>query len=77
MLFRSHVWDRDLDPASNLIDSFISRVRRKIDRGYDQKLLHTVRGMGYAVTDEAITEETPDCSTSETADCSTAEAADE
>lgn len=46
-----HVWDRDLDPGSNLLDSFLSRVRRKIDRNRTPKLLHTVKGRGYMLAE--------------------------
>jgi two-component system OmpR family response regulator len=42
-----HVWDFHFDPQTNVIDVQISRLRSKIDRGYEQPLLHTVRGAGY------------------------------
>ena len=41
------VWDYHFDPGTNVIDVHISRLRRKLDDGSDQPLLHTVRGMGY------------------------------
>jgi len=41
------VWDYHFDPQTNVIDVHISRLRSKIDRGFDQPLLHTVRGAGY------------------------------
>ena len=41
------VWDYHFDPQTNVIDVHISRLRTKIDRGFDKPLLHTVRGMGY------------------------------
>jgi two-component system OmpR family response regulator len=41
------VWDYHFDPGTNVIDVHISRLRRKIDDGFDQPLLHTVRGAGY------------------------------
>ena len=41
------VWDYDFDPGSNLVDVYVMRLREKMDTGFDQKLLHTVRGMGY------------------------------
>ncbi len=43
------VWDYHFDPQTNVIDVHISRLRAKIDRGFDTPLLHTVRGAGYAV----------------------------
>jgi two-component system copper resistance phosphate regulon response regulator CusR len=42
-----HVWDDNFDPASNIIDVYINRLRAKIDRDFDPKLLHTLRGQGY------------------------------
>jgi two-component system OmpR family response regulator len=41
------VWDYHFDPQTNVIDVHISRLRSKIDRGFDKPLLHTVRGAGY------------------------------
>ena len=43
------VWDHHFDPQTNVIDVHISRLRQKIDRGFDQPLLHTVRGIGYVL----------------------------
>lgn len=42
-----HLYDHDFDLDSNVIDVFINRIRNKIDRGFDKKLIHTVRGAGY------------------------------
>jgi len=42
-----NVWDYHFDPQTNVIDVHISRLRSKIDRDFDQSLLHTVRGSGY------------------------------
>ena len=44
-----HVWDYHFDPQTNVIDVHISRLRQKIDKSFDQPLLHTVRGAGYCV----------------------------
>jgi two-component system OmpR family response regulator len=41
------VWDYHFDPATNVIDVHVSRLRRKLDDGTDRPLLHTVRGCGY------------------------------
>jgi two-component system OmpR family response regulator len=41
------VWDYHFDPQTNVIDVHMSRLRSKIDRGFDRPLLHTVRGVGY------------------------------
>jgi two-component system, OmpR family, response regulator len=44
-----HVWDYHFDPQTNVIDVHMSRLRAKIDKGYDVPLLHTVRGTGYVI----------------------------
>ena len=44
-----HVWDYHFDPQTNVIDVHISRLRSKIDKGFDKPLLHTVRGAGYMI----------------------------
>ena len=44
-----HVWDYHFDPQTNVIDVHISRLRQKIDRGFDQEMLQTVRGAGYTL----------------------------
>jgi len=41
------VWDYNFDPQTNVIDVHMSRLRQKIDKGFDTSLLHTVRGAGY------------------------------
>ncbi|MDB5591371.1 response regulator transcription factor [Enterovirga sp.] len=48
-----HVWDYHFDPQTNVIDVHVSRLRAKIDRGFDRPLIHTVRGAGYMVRDGA------------------------
>jgi len=45
------VWDYHFDPQTNVIDVHISRLRGKIDKGFDRALLHTVRGAGYVMRD--------------------------
>ena len=45
----SHVWDYSFDPQTNIVDVLVSRLREKIDRPYEKKLLHTVRGVGYVL----------------------------
>jgi two-component system OmpR family response regulator len=42
-----NVWDYHFDPQTNVIDSHISKLRRKIDSGFSAPLLHTIRGAGY------------------------------
>jgi two-component system OmpR family response regulator len=48
-----NVWDYHFDPGTNVIDVHVSRLRSKLDKGYDRPLLHTVRGAGYMVRDTA------------------------
>jgi two-component system, OmpR family, response regulator len=43
------VWDLHFDPQTNIIDVHISRLRAKIEKGFDVPLLHTVRGRGYVI----------------------------
>ncbi len=43
------VWDYHFDPQTNVIDVHVSRLRRKIDKNFDQPLIHTVRGAGYVL----------------------------
>ena len=45
----SHVWDYSFDPQTNIVDVLMSRLREKIDRPFERKLLHTVRGVGYVI----------------------------
>jgi len=45
----SHVWDYQFDPQTNIVDVLVSRLREKIDRPFEKKLLHTVRGVGYVL----------------------------
>jgi two-component system, OmpR family, response regulator len=44
-----HVWDYAFDPKTNVIDVLVSRLRSKIDRDFDRKLIHTMRGFGYVL----------------------------
>ena len=44
-----HVWDIHFDPRTNVVETNISRLRGKIDKGYEVELIHTVRGTGYCV----------------------------
>jgi two-component system, OmpR family, response regulator len=47
-----NVWDYHFDPQTNVIDVHISRLRAKIDRGFDRPLLQTVRGAGYCLRED-------------------------
>ena len=48
-----NVWDYHFDPQTNVIDVHVSRLRSKIDKGFESPLLHTVRGAGYMLRDGA------------------------
>ncbi len=45
----SHVWEYNFDPQTNIVDVLVSRLREKVDRPFENKLLHTVRGVGYVL----------------------------
>lgn len=44
-----HVWGYGFDPLTNIVDVLISRLRNKVDHDFDQKMIHTFRGVGYAL----------------------------
>jgi DNA-binding response OmpR family regulator len=44
-----HVWQYDRDFASNVVDIYIHYLRNKIDKGFKEQLIHTVRGVGYTL----------------------------
>lgn len=43
------VWDFHFDPKTNIVETHVSRLRAKVDRGFDSDLIHTVRGSGYSI----------------------------
>lgn len=45
----NHVWNFDYSGGTNIVDVYIRYLRKKLDDGYDRKLIHTVRGMGYVL----------------------------
>ena len=49
-----HVWDYNFDSLSNVVDVFMGTLRKKIDRGYKVKLIHTLHGVGYMISDKKI-----------------------
>jgi two-component system OmpR family response regulator len=49
IMIMEHVWDYNFDPQTNVVEARISRLRDKIDRDFDKKLIHTVRGVGYVL----------------------------
>ncbi|MFA6247352.1 MAG: response regulator transcription factor [Mucilaginibacter sp.] len=51
-----NVWDIDFNMGTNVVDVYVNYLRKKIDNGYDIKLIHTVFGMGYIFKEEALDE---------------------
>ncbi|HEV8524849.1 MAG TPA: response regulator transcription factor [Terriglobales bacterium] len=47
-----HVWDIHFDSVTNVVDVYVNYLRNKIDKGFSPQLIHTVRGVGYILTDE-------------------------
>lgn len=47
-----HVWEYGFDPQTNVVDVLVSRLRAKLDRDHDEKLIHTLRGAGYVLRRE-------------------------
>jgi two-component system OmpR family response regulator len=50
-MIMEHVWDYSFDPQTNVVDVLVCRLRNRIDRGFDLKLIHTIRGVGYVLKD--------------------------
>ncbi len=48
-MIAEHVWDYDFDPMTNVIDVYVNYLRKKIETGDGQKLIHTIRGVGYVL----------------------------
>jgi DNA-binding response OmpR family regulator len=48
-----HVWDQSFDGATNIVDVYVRHLRNKIDEPFERKLIRTVRGVGYAIGEEA------------------------
>jgi two-component system OmpR family response regulator len=48
-MIMEHVWNYNFDPQTNVVEARICRLRDKVDRDYDKKLIHTVRGVGYVL----------------------------
>jgi two-component system copper resistance phosphate regulon response regulator CusR len=49
-----HVWNLSFDSTTNVVDVYINYLRRKVDDGYPNRLIHTVRGVGYQLNTEGI-----------------------
>ena len=48
-MIMEHVWEYNFDPCTNVVEARICRLREKIDRTFDKKLIHTIRGVGYVI----------------------------
>jgi heavy metal response regulator len=48
-MISEHVWDQSFDSYTNVIDVYVNYLRKKIDQGFEPKLIHTVRGVGYVL----------------------------
>ena len=52
VLITEHVWDYHFDPSTNVVDVYVNYLRKKIDQGFEKKLIHTIRGSGYVMKEE-------------------------
>jgi len=52
-MIMEHVWNYNFDPQTNVVEARICRLRDKIDKNYENKLIHTLRGVGYVLKEEA------------------------
>ncbi len=48
-MLMEHVWDMNQDPLTNVVDVHVNRLRKKVDHGFDEPLIHTIRGVGYVL----------------------------
>ena len=48
-MIMEHLWNYDFDPQTNVVDVLVCRLRDKIDRGFNKKIIHTIRGVGYVL----------------------------
>ena len=48
-MIMEHVWNYNFDPQTNVVEARICRLRDKIDKGFEKKLIHTIRGVGYVL----------------------------
>ncbi len=48
-MIMEHVWNYNFDPMTNVVEARICKLRDKIDKGFKNKLIHTIRGAGYVL----------------------------
>ena len=51
-IISEHIWDYNFDTGTNLIDVYVNHLRNKVDSGFDTRLIHTVRGVGYVMKED-------------------------
>ena len=51
-MIAEHVWDYTFDSFTNIIDVYVNYLRKKVDKDFDKRLIHTVRGVGYVLKEE-------------------------
>jgi heavy metal response regulator len=51
-MITEHVWDMNFDPLTNVVNVYIHHLRQKIDKDFDKKLIHTIRGAGYVMKEK-------------------------
>ncbi len=51
-IIMEHIWNLDFDPGTNVVKVYIHHLREKIDKDFEVKLIHTVRGLGYLLEDK-------------------------
>ena len=52
-MIMEHVWDYNFNPQTNVVESRICYLRDKIDKPFDKRLIHTIRGVGYVIRDDS------------------------
>ena len=51
-MIMEHVWDYNFDPGTNVVEARICKLREKIEGGFDKKLIHTIKGVGYVLRED-------------------------
>lgn len=51
-MIMEHVWDYNFDPETNVVEARVCRLREKIEGGFDKKLIHTIKGVGYVLRED-------------------------
>ncbi|HOV62751.1 MAG TPA: response regulator transcription factor [Spirochaetia bacterium] len=52
-MIMEHIWDYHFDPQTNVVDVLACRLRNKIDKGFESRLIHTIRGVGYVLKEDS------------------------